>query len=80
MPAGAGAAERGPGAGHPVVPPEAWLFYPTEIVAGFRTTNYFGNIRQTAVIEGIFPVKEMKSSDQASVIFRYRHSNGGVNV
>ena len=56
------------------------LFHPTEIVAGFRTTVHIGNIRQTAVIEGIFPVKGMKSSDQASVMFRYRRSNGGVNV
>ena len=50
------------------------LFHPTEIVAGFRTTVHIGNIRQTAVIEGIFPVKGMKSSDQASVMFRYRHN------
>lgn len=50
------------------------LFHPTEIVAGFRTTVHIGNIRQTAVIEGIFPVKGMKSSDQASVMFRYRHT------
>ena len=54
------------------------LFHPTEIVAGFRTTVHIGNIRQTAVIEGIFPVKGMKSSDQASVMFRYRHSERGV--
>ena len=50
------------------------LFHPTEIVAGFRTTVHIGNIRQTAVIEGIFPVKGMKSSDQASVMFRYRQT------
>merc|ERR1719495_1262307 len=47
------------------------LFHPTEIVPGFRTTIHIGNIRQTAVIEGIFPVKGMKSSDQASVMFRF---------
>ena len=48
------------------------LFHPTEILRGFRTTVHIGNIRQTAVIEGIHPVKGMKSSDQASVVFRYR--------
>merc|ERR1719188_1945175 len=49
----------------------AVLFHPTEIVPGFRTTVHIGNIRQTAVIEGIFPVKGMRSSDQASVMFRF---------
>ena len=49
------------------------LFHPTEILRGFRTTVHIGNIRQTAVIEGIHPVKGMKSSDQASVVFRYRY-------
>jgi len=47
------------------------LFHPTEILRGFRTTVHIGNIRQTAVIEGIHPVKGMKSSDQASVMFRF---------
>ena len=47
------------------------LFHPTEILRGFRTTVHIGNIRQTAVIEGIHPIKGMKSSDQASVMFRY---------
>lgn len=47
------------------------LFHPTEILRGFRTTVHIGNIRQTAVIEGIHPVKGMKSSDQASVVFRF---------
>ena len=46
------------------------LFHPTEILRGFRTTVHIGNIRQTAIIEGIHPVKGMKSSDQASVMFR----------
>jgi len=47
------------------------LFHPTEILRGFRTTVHIGNIRQTAIIEGINPVKGMKSSDQASVMFRF---------
>ena len=47
------------------------LFHPTEIVRGFRTTVHIGNIRQTAVIEGIRPLESMKSSDQASVVFRF---------
>jgi len=47
------------------------LFHPTEIFEGFRTTVHCGNIRQTAVIEGISPIKGMKSSDQASVMFKF---------
>lgn len=47
------------------------LFHPTEIMRGFRTTVHIGNIRQTAVIEGIRPLESMKSSDQASVVFRF---------
>ena len=47
------------------------LFHPTEIVRGFRTTVHIGNIRQTAVIEGMNPVEGMKSNDQRSVMFRY---------
>ena len=46
------------------------LFHPTEIVRGFRTTVHIGNIRQTAVIEGMNPVEGMKSNDQRSVMFR----------
>jgi len=49
------------------------LFHPTEILRGFRTTVHIGNIRQTAVIEGILREEGagMKSSDQASVMFRF---------
>jgi len=47
------------------------LFHPTEIFRGFQTTVHIGNIRQTAIIEGIHPIKGMKSSDQASVVFRF---------
>jgi len=47
------------------------LFHPTEIFRGFRTTVHIGNIRQTAVIEGIQPLKGLRSSDQASVMFKF---------
>jgi len=47
------------------------LFHPTEIFRGFRTTVHIGNIRQTAVIEGIQPLRGLKSSDQASVMFKF---------
>ena len=50
------------------------LFHPTEIVRGFRTTVHIGNIRQTAVIEGMNPVEGMKSNDQRSVLFRWVQS------
>jgi len=47
------------------------LFHPTEIFRGFQTTVHIGNIRQTAIISGIHPVKGMKSSDHASVVFKF---------
>ena len=51
------------------------LFHPTEIVRGFRTTVHIGNIRQTAVIEGMNPVEGMKSNDQRSVMFRLERTD-----
>ena len=46
------------------------LFHPTEIYRGFRTSVHVGNVRQTAVIEGIHPLEGIRSNDQASVVFR----------
>jgi len=51
------------------------LFHPTEIVRGFRTTVHVGNVRQTAVIEGIEPLGHLairpKGNDAALVSFRF---------
>ena len=47
------------------------LFHPTQVGEGFRTTVHCGNIRQTAIIKGITPLKGMRSSEQASVMFKF---------
>ena len=47
------------------------LFHPTGIYKGFRTSVHVGNVRQTAVMEGIHPVEGLRSNDQASVVFRF---------
>eukprot|EP00095_Tigriopus_kingsejongensis_P000675 maker-scaffold340_size202118-snap-gene-1.21 protein:Tk00675 transcript:maker-scaffold340_size202118-snap-gene-1.21-mRNA-1 annotation:"gtp-binding protein 2" len=50
------------------------LFHPTLISKGFQTTVHIGNVRQTAVIEGILAPKGLQNNDQASVMFRFiRH-------
>jgi len=47
------------------------LYHPKEILAGFRTTVHVGNVRQTAVIEKITPRAGIKSSESATVEFRF---------
>lgn len=50
------------------------LFHATTIYAGFQTTVHIGNIRQTAVIEGIMASGGIHTNDRASVLFRFvRH-------
>ncbi|KAK7871341.1 hypothetical protein R5R35_007600 [Gryllus longicercus] len=50
------------------------LFHATTIYAGFQTTVHIGNIRQTAVIEGIMACGGIHTNDRASVLFRFvRH-------
>jgi len=47
------------------------LFHPNGISQGFRTTVHIGNIRQTAFITNISPLKKLESSDQALVTFKF---------
>lgn len=50
------------------------LFHATAIYPGFQTTVHIGNIRQTAVIEGIMATGGIHTNDRASVLFRFlRH-------
>nr|XP_018902782.1 PREDICTED: GTP-binding protein 2 [Bemisia tabaci] len=50
------------------------LYHSTSIHAGFQTTVHIGNIRQTAVIEGIMACSSMHTNDNAAVLFRFmRH-------
>lgn len=56
------------------------LFHPTEIYPGFRLSIHIGNIRQTAVIEGIHPIESIRSNDQASVVLRFIRNPEYVKV
>ena len=50
------------------------LFHATAIHRGFQTTVHIGNIRQTAIIEGIMAVGGIHTNERASVLFRFvRH-------
>lgn len=50
------------------------LFHATAIYPGFQTTVHIGNIRQTAVIEGIMATGGIHTNEKASVLFRFlRH-------
>lgn len=50
------------------------IFHSTQINTGFQTTVHIGNIRQTAVIEGILGPGPIHTNDTASVMFRFvRH-------
>lgn len=50
------------------------LFHTTAIHRGFQTTVHIGNIRQTAVIEGIMANGGIHTNEKASALFRFlRH-------
>ncbi|BES97818.1 unnamed protein product [Nesidiocoris tenuis] len=50
------------------------LHHATGIHPGFQTTVHIGNIRQTAVIEGIMSSSVLHTNDRGSVLFRFvRH-------
>lgn len=50
------------------------LFHATAIHPGFQTTVHIGNIRQTAVLEGIMAADSIHTNEKASVLFRFvRH-------
>ncbi|KAL1122925.1 hypothetical protein AAG570_003250 [Ranatra chinensis] len=50
------------------------LYHSTGIHVGFQTTVHIGNIRQTAVIEGIMAATSIHTNERRSVLFRFvRH-------
>ncbi|XP_075223278.1 GTP-binding protein 2 isoform X2 [Lycorma delicatula] len=50
------------------------LFHSTAIYPGFQTTVHIGNVRQTAVMEGIMAASGIHTNERASVLFRFvRH-------
>ena len=47
------------------------IFHPTTILQGFRATIHIGNIRQSAIIEKIEPISQLKTNDTALVSFKF---------
>lgn len=47
------------------------LFHATAIYTGFQTTLHIGNIRQTAIVMGIFSAKCIHTNERDSVLFKF---------
>lgn len=47
------------------------LHHSTSICRGFQATVHIGNVRQTAVVEGILGSRGLHTNDRGSVIFRF---------
>ncbi|CAH0562355.1 unnamed protein product [Brassicogethes aeneus] len=56
------------------------LFHATAIYKGFQTTVHIGNVRQTAVVIGIFASKCLHTNERASVLFKFKNYPEYVNV
>lgn len=56
------------------------LFHATAIYPGFQTTVHIGNIRQTAVVVGIFASKCIHTNERASVLLKFKMHPEHVNV
>lgn len=56
------------------------LFHATAIYSGFQTTVHIGNIRQTAIIIGIFATKCIHTNERASVLFKFKRHPEHVTV
>lgn len=48
------------------------LFHATAICPGFQTTVHIGNIRQTAVVIGIYSSKCIQTNERDSVLFKFK--------
>ncbi|XP_045481259.1 GTP-binding protein 2 isoform X1 [Harmonia axyridis] len=48
------------------------IYHATAIRKGFETTVHIGNIRQTAVLVGIYNSESLQTNDTASVLFRFK--------
>lgn len=56
------------------------LFHATAIYPGFQTTVHIGNIRQTAVVIGIFANRCIHTNERASVLFKFKTHPEHVKV
>lgn len=56
------------------------LFHATVIYPGYQTTVHIGNIRQTAIVIGIFPSKYVHTDEKSSVLFKFKVYPQHVNV
>ncbi|KAF2885616.1 hypothetical protein ILUMI_20558 [Ignelater luminosus] len=56
------------------------LFHATAIYGGFQTTVHIGNIRQTAVVVGIFSNKCIHTNERDSVLFKFKRHPELVRV
>lgn len=56
------------------------LFHATAIFPGFQTTVHIGNVRQTAVVIGIFSSKCIHTNERDSVLFKFKSHPEYVTV
>lgn len=56
------------------------LFHATAIYEGFQTTVHIGNVRQTAVVIGIFSSKCIHTNERDSVLFKFKRYPELVHV
>lgn len=56
------------------------LFHATAIHSGFQATVHIGNIRQTAIIVGIFASSCIHTNERASVLFKFKGHPEHVSV
>lgn len=56
------------------------IYHATAIHQGFETTVHIGNIRQTAVIVGIFSANCIHTNESASVLFKFKGHSEYVTI
>lgn len=56
------------------------LFHATAIYSGFQATVHISNIRQTAIIVGIFASNFIQTNQRASVLFKFKNHPEHVRV
>lgn len=49
------------------------LFHATAIYPGFQTTVHIGNVRQTAIVVGIYSLKCIQTNERDSVLFKFKN-------
>lgn len=56
------------------------LFHATAIYKGFQTTVHIGNVRQTAVVIGIYANSCIHTNERGSILFKFKNHPEYVNV